>query len=161
MNYQTALQRAAALCAGSEHCCHDIREKLQRWEVSGEDAERIIEYLVNEKYIDESRFCRAYAKDKMRYSHWGRIKIDQGMRMLGLDATMRREALEELPEEEYASILQNLLKGKLRSIKARNAYERNAKLMRFALGRGFESQLIREYLPDGGDEDGEFFPDDD
>lgn len=148
MNYTTALQRASALCAGSEHCRQDIREKLTRWEVSTEDADKILEFLVDEKYIDESRFSRAYALDKMRYNHWGRQKIDQGLRLLHIDGEIRSAALAELPDEEYCDILSGLLQSKQRSIKARNSYERNGKLIRFAMGRGFEMEYIRECLPD-------------
>ena len=148
MTYQTALQRVTSLCAGSEHCIHDIQEKLRRWELSEEDSLKLIDYLVDEKYIDEERFARAYAKDKMRYNRWGRQKIDQGLRLLEIAAPLRRQALEELPESEYRDILAGLLRGKLRSVKARNDYERNAKLIRFAMGRGFEMNLIYQCMPE-------------
>lgn len=151
---QDLLYRATALCAGSEHCCHDIQEKLSRWGATEEESAEILDYLLKEKYIDEERFCRAYAKDKMRYNHWGRQKIDQGMRLLGLDSQHRRQALDELPEEEYVDILTSLLRSKQRSIKGRNAYERQGKLMRFALGRGFEMGLIRDCMPSEEDEEG-------
>lgn len=153
---QNLLYRATALCAGSEHCCHDIREKLQKWGASETECAEILNYLLAEKYIDEERFCRAYAKDKMRYNHWGRQKIDQGMRMLGLDTQHRRQALEELPEEEYMDILSSILESKQRSVKAKSNYELNGKLIRFALGRGFEMELIRECLP-GSEDTGEDF----
>ena len=148
MTYQTALQRATALCAGSEHCIHDIQEKLRRWELPEEEALQLIDYLVDEKYIDEERFARAYAKDKMRYNRWGRQKIDQGLRLLEIASPLRRQALEELPESEYREILTGLLQGKLHSVKARNDYDRKAKLIRFALGRGFEMNLIYQCMPE-------------
>lgn len=157
---QDLLYRATALCASSEHCCHDLREKLRRWGATEMESEEIMDYLISEKYIDEERFCRAYAKDKMRYNHWGRLKIDQGMRMLGLDAAWRRQALSELPEEEYLDILTRLLQSKARSVKAKNAYDRQAKLMRFALGRGFESSLIRDCMPEEETDEDEACPDD-
>lgn len=150
---QELLYRATALCASSEHCCHDIQEKLQRWGATETENAEILSFLLKEKYIDEERFCRAYAKDKMRYNHWGRQKIDQGMRMLGLDSQHRRQALEELQEEEYMEILASILSSKQRSVKAKNSYERNGKLIRFALGRGFEMELIRQCLPEADTDD--------
>lgn len=153
ISYQTALQRAAALCAGSEHCCYDISEKLKKWSVSKSDTERIIDYLIEEKYIDEKRFSTAYAKDKMRYNKWGRSKIDQGLRLLRIDAPLRRQALNSLPEDEYIQVLSNLLLSKSHSVSAPNTYQRNMKLVRFALGRGFEMDLIRTCLPPSDEED--------
>lgn len=144
---QDALFRVTALCAQSEQCEHSLREKMQKWGLTEEVADRIIDKLYDEKYLDEQRFARAYAKDKMRYNHWGKQKIDQGLRLLRISTPARRLALEELPEEEYLEILQHVLQSKARQVKAENNYERNGKLIRFALGRGFEMDLICKSLP--------------
>ena len=158
---QDLLYRAASLCAGSEHCCHDIREKLQKWGATPEETNEIVEHLIAEKYIDEERYARAYSRDKMRYSHWGRQKIDQGLRLLQISSPLRQQALAELPEEEYLDILSSILQSKQRSVKGKNAYERRGKLIRFALGRGFEMDLIRECLPEeegeGEDDERDFY----
>ena len=69
-----ALHRAAALCSSSEHCIADIREKLSRWGIGEPDARTIVERLVQERFIDEGRYAIAFAKDKFRFSGWGRIK---------------------------------------------------------------------------------------
>ena len=153
MNYTEALTRVTALCAGSEQCEHNIREKLAKWEVSSNDADKIIDYLYNAKYLDELRFANAYSRDKMRYNHWGRQKIDQGMRLLRIGSASRQEALADLPEEEYSAILHSVLSSKVRSVRARNAYERRGKLIRFALGRGFEMALIMQELESIVDDD--------
>ncbi len=146
MNYTDALSRLTALCVGSEQCEQKMREKLQRWELPSSDIEKIINYLYDENYLDENRFANAYARDKMRYNQWGRQKIDQGLRLLHIGGEARRQALDALPEDEYREILRGVLAGKARSVKADNDYERNGKLIRFALGRGFEMSLICELL---------------
>ena len=46
--------------------------------------------------------------------------------------------LNEIDEEEYLSILRDLLASKRKSIHAKDDYELNGKLMRFAVSRGFE-----------------------
>jgi regulatory protein len=43
-------------------------------------------------------------------------------------------------------VLLPLLKQKRKSIKAENEYELNQKLVRFALGRGFTFDIIRQCL---------------
>lgn len=150
---QDALFRVTALCAQCEQCEHSLREKMLKWGLDEEACDRIIDQLYEEKYLDELRFARAYAKDKMRYNHWGRQKIDQGMRLLRISNASRRTALEELPAEEYAEILQHILATKARQVKAESNYERNGKLIRFALGRGFEMNLIYKNLPEVEDEE--------
>jgi regulatory protein len=54
--------------------------------------------------------------------------------------------LDEISDEEYLKVLKPLLKQKSKSIKAESDYERNQKLARFALGRGFTFDLIRQCL---------------
>lgn len=136
-----ALNKAASLCSQRECCPSEIREKLQRWGVEAETSERIVDRLVEERFIDEARYCRAYALDKMRYNRWGRVKINQMLRMMGLPEVHRRAALTELPDDEYIEIMRHLIQQKLPSIRARSEYERRAKLLRFIVGRGFESDL--------------------
>ncbi len=146
-----ALQRAAALCSTRECCISEIEEKLARWGQSRETQARIIARLLDERFIDESRFCRAYALDKLRYNHWGRVKISQALRMLGVDDTDREQAVRALPETEYNEILRHLADSKRPSIKGSSAYERNGKLIRFLLGRGFEMDRIRRAVDETDD----------
>lgn len=146
MEYKVALSRLASLCAGSEQCEWNLREKMKKWEVGASDADKIIDYLYDEKYLDEVRFSCAYARDKMRYNKWGRQKIDQNLRLLHISGSSRKEALAGLDEAEYESILQDILASKARSIKAETEYERNGKLIRFAVGRGFEMSVIMKYI---------------
>lgn len=144
---QDALFRTTALCAQSEQCEHSLREKMRKWGLEEDACDRIIDRLYDKKYIDEGRFAHAYARDKMRYNHWGRQKIDQGLRLLRIGTAARREALDELSEEEYLDILRHILENKSRQVKTDNDYERNGKLIRFALGRGFEMNHICQILP--------------
>jgi regulatory protein len=143
-----AFNRAASLCSRSEYCTSQIGEKLYRWGLPAEVRERVLARLVAERYIDESRFARAYALDKLRYNHWGRVKIDQMLTMLDIPADARQAAIDELPEDEYESILHRLVEQKWPSIQGRSDYERRAKLARYLVGKGFEASLAFRMLDD-------------
>ena len=142
LTYEQALSRAAALCSGSEHCSSEIRKKLLLWGLSPTQVEKAIGFLIDEKYIDSRRFCRAYCLDKFRYNHWGRIKISQMLRMLELDSSDINEGLDAIPEEEYQEVLQHVLEQKNKQLKDSDPYIRKGKLVRHALSRGFETHLI-------------------
>lgn len=149
-----ALNKAAALCVKQEMCVSQIRAKLDRWLVEPEAQERIIARLLAERYIDEARFAVAYARDKFRYNGWGPMRIDRQLRLLHIADTHRRAALEELPAQEQTDTLARLLEKKAPGVKGKTAYERRGKLIRFALGRGFEMDDILKHLPkELGDED--------
>ena len=74
-----ALLRLAALCAQGEHCQWEMTEKLRKWEIGEEAQARIMQKLVSGRYVDDERFARAFAMDKVRYNKWGRRKVEQAL----------------------------------------------------------------------------------
>lgn len=146
MTEQEAYLQLAAICAQAEHCEQEMHDKMKRWELDETVQNRIIERLVKERYIDNERYARAFVKDKIRYNKWGRRKVQQGLWMKRIDASIQQQVLDEIDEKEYLDVLRPLLKQKRKSTKASSDYELNQKLVRFALGRGFTFDIIRQCL---------------
>lgn len=138
----------AALCAQAEHCQWEMREKMRRWELSDEEQDRVLQRLVSERYVDDERYARAFVNDKVRYNKWGRRKIEQALWMKHVDETVARRILDEVPDEDYLSVLRPLLQQKRKTTKAAGDYEMNQKLMRFAMGRGFTFDIIQRVMDD-------------
>jgi regulatory protein len=149
---QGAYLQLAQLCARAEHCQYELIEKMRRWEMSEEAQARVMQRLVSERYVDDERYARAFVRDKIRYNKWGRRKVEQALWMKHIDDDIRSRALSEVDDEEYLSVLRPLLKQKRRSIKAASDYERNQKLVKFALGRGFTFDIIRQCIDGDVDE---------
>lgn len=145
-SYERLLARAAAYCAGSEHCASEVRAKLSLWEASGVDAEKIIHYLEEQNYLDERRFATAFVRDKFRFNGWGRFKIAVMLRQKRVAEESIAEALDAIGEEEYLQKLVDLLIAKRKTLKALPAPELKMKLMRFAASRGFEGDAIHRAL---------------
>ena len=143
---QDAYLTLAALCAQAEHCQYEMLEKMRRWELDDEAQARVMQRLVSERYVDDERYARAFVKDKVHYNKWGRRKVEQALWQKHIDEDIRQQVLDEIDDEEYISVLRPLLKQKRRSTKAANDYQLNQKLMRFALGRGFTFDIIRQCI---------------
>ena len=148
---QEALITLTALCASSEHCSQEMLDKMTRWQLPEEEQARVMDYLVKNNYIDEERFTHAFVMDKIRYNKWGRRKIEQALWQKRIPKDIQTKILDEIDENEYLNVLRPLLKSKRRSIQAKNDYELNMKLIKFALSRGFTFDLIRQCI-DGADE---------
>ena len=146
MTEQEAYLQLATLCAQAEHCEQEMRDKMKRWEIDETAQNRIIDRLVKERYIDNERYARAFVKDKIRYNKWGRRKVQQALWMKRIDTDIQQRVLDEIDDKEYLDVLRPLLKQKRKSTKAANDYELNQKLVRFALGRGFTFDIIRQCL---------------
>lgn len=142
LSKEQALQRAASLCSGSEHCVSQVQEKLLSWGLPDDDAEAVIARLMDEKFIDNTRFARAYCHDKFCYSHWGRIKIGQMLRHLHVSDADIAEGMAVIPEEEYLQAIADAASQKNRSLRDNDAYQRKGKLVRHLLSRGFEMSLV-------------------
>jgi regulatory protein len=121
-------------------------EKMRRWELDDEAQARVMQRLVSERYVDDERYARAFVKDKVRYNKWGRRKVEQALWQKHIDEDIRQRVLDEVDDEEYLAVLRPLLKQKRKTTKADSDYELNQKLVRFALGRGFTFDIIRQCL---------------
>ena len=143
---QDAYLQLAALCAQAEHCQQEMRDKMKRWDIDAATQDRIVARLIKERYVDDERYARAFVKDKIRYNKWGPRKVQQGLWLKHIDDDIQERVLGEVDDSEYLAVLRPLLKQKVRSIRAENDYERTQKLVRFALGRGFTFDIIRQCL---------------
>lgn len=116
------------------------KRKQKRRVGRGRKGDRIVSRLLQERFIDESRFARYFVNDKLRFNKWGRVKINYEMQRKGIPSSIRSEALEGIDEQEYRSILLSLLKSKKKVTRGKDDREVYAKLLRFAAGRGFETR---------------------
>lgn len=148
---QEALFRLTALCSQAEHCSYEMTEKMRKWQISDEAQARIMQHLVEERYIDDERFCRYFVKDKIRYNKWGRRKVEQALWAKHIDSDISKAILDEVDDEEYINILRPMIKSRRKQMKDMNEYEANARLMRWAVGRGFTFDIIRQCI-DGVEE---------
>lgn len=134
------LHRAAAYCSAGERCIQDVQKKIEAAGLSKEENDRIIDRLVKEKFIDESRFGRSFVNDKLRFNKWGRIKISYELQKKRIPASIREEVLDSIDEQEYHEILFALLKSKQKATRGKDERDVYNKLFRFASGRGFDSR---------------------
>lgn len=146
LSREKALAKLAALCARAEYCTGDMEDKMRRWGLSGDDIKENISYLVANKYVDNARYCQAFVNDKIANNHWGRRKIEQALWMKRVPESVSAPILDAVPEEDYINVLKPLIASKSATVKAESDYERQMKLMKFALGRGFSIDEIKQCL---------------
>ena len=144
--YNACLNKAMNTCSRKECAASEIAEKLTSWGAGEADIKKIVKTLTEENYIDDKRYAEAFARDKLRYNKWGRIKIAMHLKQKRIDSQLIKNALNNIDEDEYMEILGKLLENHRKSVKAQSQYEFRAKMYRFALSKGFESSLIGEIM---------------
>ena len=142
MSAAVAIEKLEAQCSMSEYCSSEVMDKLYRWGVPSADRAGILAHLVEARFVDDSRYARAYVRDKATFGKWGRRKILLGLMSKRIPRDVADEAMEEIDEERYFENLCSIVKAKLRSVKAETEYELKTKLYQRGLQSGYESELV-------------------
>ena len=146
---QKVADRMRALCSRREYCRSDIMKKVMTsLDGDREEAEKIVELLVSERYIDDLRYASAFARDKASLAGWGEVKIRYMLSSKGISKDVISQALEEIDENKAGERLEKLMENKLRSLK--DDPQVRLKLLRFGLGRGYSydevSSVVEQLL---------------
>lgn len=142
MNYREAMKYSMDLCSRQEKCRSEVSEKLASFKLFPGDIEKVIKTLVEEGFVNETRYAGNFTRDKLRFNKWGKIKIRYMLKHKNIPETVIAEALDEIDKEYYLGILREELVKKRKTIKGSNAFDVRGKLFRFAQQRGFETGLI-------------------
>jgi len=139
-------RKAARFCAYQERCISDVKRKLSSLQVTGKEADTIIDELINEDFLNEERFAKIFASGRFRIKGWGRMKIRKALQEKGIRNTDINKALDEIDETEYRETLKSILEKKEKEFTEEDFTKRKQKLVNFALGRGFESEVVWEAI---------------
>lgn len=139
---EKAYARMTRICARKEYAPFDIRQKLLRLDLTDDVVELLLERLTKERYIDERRYAESYIRDKLQFNKWGKRKIELHLARKRISTEVVADAFTQFSESQLSESLLSLLEKKRKSITGRSDYERNGKLIRYALGRGFSMEEI-------------------
>ena len=141
-----ARAKAEHYCAYQERAQQEVRNKLYELGVWPSVIERIISELIADNFLNEERFAKAYVKGKFNQKGWGKIKIKQGLKLKNIPLVLIKKALNEIADDDYLLTLQKLLNKKDATLKEKDPFKRKYKLQQYAMGRGFESDLVAKVL---------------
>ena len=132
-------------CSRREYCVSDVMKKAEKaLEGNREKATEVVQMLVAEKYVDDLRYCEAYAREKSSISGWGEVKIRYMLSAKGISKDIISQALTRIDPQRAESRLEKLLQNKSRSLKDDPQWK--LKLLRFALGRGYSYDDVQKYI---------------
>lgn len=141
--YRSALSSMQHICSRRECCKADIKRYLQKRNLTMQQQDSLINKLIEERFLDEMRYATAFVKDKSRFNGWGEVKISWALKSKGVPEQIISKALNELSLEEQKDRVKILLEKKLPSyLKSGDSSTIKARLIRFALSRGYRSEII-------------------
>ena len=132
-------------CSRREYCTSDILKKAEKALDGDKDAaEKVLQNLVKEKYVDNLRYASAYAREKSAISGWGEVKIRYMLSAKGIERDVISQALEDVDVQRADNRLVKLLENKYRTL--REDTQCKLKLLRFALGRGYSYEEVSRHI---------------
>ena len=142
------LDKMAKYCAYQERCVKDVRDKLKTFDILQEERDKILAYLLDNRFVNDERFAKSFVRGKINQSGWGINKIRFHLVQKGIAKEIIDEALGQTDEEVYRQRLSDILNVKAKSVKAETEFEKKRKLVAFAMQKGFEGSLVWEVLKD-------------
>ena len=140
------LDKMAKYCAYQERCVKDVRDKLKTYDIPQNEREKILGFLLDNRFVNDERFAKSFVRGKVNQSGWGLNKIRFHLMQKGIDKDLIDEALGQTDEEIYRQRLIDILKTKSKTVKAASEYEKKRKLAAYAMQKGFEGSLVWEVL---------------
>jgi regulatory protein len=121
-----------------------VKRKLYDYGLKTFEIDELIADLIQSNYLNEERFARSFARGKSKVKKWGRNKILSELRLRKISDYCIRKAMTEIDDELYSETLRALIEKKNREYKSKNEFEQRAKIARFLMGKGYESDLVWE-----------------
>lgn len=146
INKATALAKAQNYCAYQERSHWEVKTMLFELGVYASNVDEIVCELIADNFLNEERFALAYVSGKFNIKNWGKIKIKQGLRLKNVSEPLIKKALNSIGEAEYLEKIKSVILKKRQMISEKEPRKAKYKLYQYALGRGFESDLISYIL---------------
>lgn len=139
-----ALQKLERFCAYQERCHDEVVSKLYSLKMTSEEIDSIVVQLIENNFLNETRFACSFARGKHRIKNWGKIRITNELKQRNISSTNINLALKEISTEEYAENFENLSERSWNNIQEKNILKKRKKFCDYMLRRGYESNLIYE-----------------
>lgn len=133
-------------CSYQDRCHNEVEKKLKEFDLIEEAKNKILFNLINENYLNESRFSENFVRGKFKIKNWGKIKIVQELKSRNISEINIKRGLKEIDEVEYKNKLENIFNKKLSSLGNQSVINKKKKIFSYLSYRGWETNLIYEKI---------------
>lgn len=141
-----AQKKLESYCAYQERCHKEVRAKLQDMNMISEAVDKIMVHLIQNNYLNEERFAKAFVRGKFRIKKWGKNRLVRELKFKDISKYAIDVALKEIEDEDYFETLDELTQKRIAQGREKNSYKKKKKVADYLLYRGWESHLVYEKL---------------
>ena len=141
-----ATKKIESYCAYQDRCHKEVNGKLKEMGMIPLAIDTIIGQLIEDRFLNEERFAKSFARGKFNIKKWGKNRIVNELKFRNISKYNITTALKEIDPQEYLNTLDTLAIKRLGQISESNIQKRRRKLADYLLYRGWESHLVYEKL---------------
>ncbi|MEN8956909.1 MAG: regulatory protein RecX [Flavobacteriales bacterium] len=146
MTVSVAAEKLKKYCAYQERSHMEVVDKLYKLGLYKNEVDQVVLELLQQNFLNEERFAKAFASGKFRIKKWGRVKIKSHLKQKRISDFCIKKGLAEIDEDEYVETLTYWIDRKKEDVKEKDEFKKNGKIAAFLIQKGFESGLVWEAL---------------
>lgn len=128
-------------CSLEDRSVQKIREKLMRTEdLTASEKADIISSLLEDNFLNETRFVESFVRSKVNQKRWGIRKIRDGLYRHRIPSDLINEGLTQIDRKKYLDNLTYLLHAKQKTSQDPAAW------IRYLAQKGYEYEEILEEI---------------
>jgi len=133
-------------CSYQDRCHKEVIEKLKTYKIKSSDLNQIVSNLINENFLNESRFSKSFVRGKFNIKNWGKVRIHNELKKRNISAYNISLGMKEINEIEYHKKLDYIFNKKLSSLDGINNISKKKKIISYLTYRGWERNLIYDKI---------------
>jgi len=145
LTVEQAIKKIEYYCAYQERCHKEVIEKLKTLGMYETAINHIVNHLLENNFLNEERFAKAFARGKHKFKYWGKRRIEQELKFRDISSYNIKTALKEI-ETDYLNNFYTLADHKWETIFDNSSDKKKKKWIDYLIRKGYETNLIFEAI---------------
>ena len=139
------VEKIQSYCIYQDRCKKEVKKKLYTFNVEKDLQLKIINYLIDNDYLNEERFTKLFIQGKLRIKKWGKMKLKFELKSRGVENSMIDKYINDISDDEYTAYFNEFSSNKIKFLKGTKDQKKRSFINYFTY-RGWENYLIYQKL---------------
>ena len=139
------VEKIQSYCIYQDRCEKEVKKKLYTFNVEKDLQLKIINYLIDNDYLNEERFTKLFIQGKLRIKKWGKMKLKFELKSRGVENSMIDKYINEISDDEYTAYFNEFSSNKIKFLKGTKDQKKRSFINYFTY-RGWENYLIYQKI---------------
>lgn len=120
----------------------ELKDYLKNKEEDTTIIEEVIDKLIDNKYLDDDRFTKAFIKDKLNFTNWGDYKIKNELKRLGVNEEIIYNNMINIDDNIYYERINKIINKDISTNKKYNGIKLKNKIYNHLLTLGYSKEKV-------------------